>query len=50
MEGKQLNTFWSQKGFLNVSIRQNLSLKRNRKTMVLDHTFFIWIYNIVMFH
>jgi hypothetical protein len=27
----------------------NLSLERNHNTMVLDHTFYIWIYNIVMF-
>jgi len=29
---------------------QNLSLGRNRNTFLLDQTFSIWIYNIVMFN
>jgi len=49
MEAKQSNKFRNQKKFLNTLLDWNLSLEKNYNIMVLDHTFSIWIYNIVMF-
>jgi len=49
MEAKQSNKFWSQKGFSSTPLCRNPSLGRNHNTMVLDHTFFIWISNIAIF-
>jgi hypothetical protein len=49
MEVKQSNKFWNQKGFSSTPLHRNPSLGKNHNTMVLDHTFFIWISNIAIF-
>jgi hypothetical protein len=49
MEAKQSNKFQSHNGFSSASFCWSLSLRRNHKTTILDHTFYIWISSIVMF-